>query len=159
MATPVHGELGYDISGPSLLRMDNQSAIAVSKNPHPSFPLTTTTGHRVMATPPPVPTDSTAKAPKLKPSPPSAEALCLKTFRACWYLNKDWLVSFVTSAQCAKPDAPINPFTFTHTPAVSTPSFFFFFFLHSPVAFRELHGRFLSTHRSPTVLYVEQSPT
>jgi hypothetical protein len=27
------GELGYDISGPSLLRMDNQSAIAVSKNP------------------------------------------------------------------------------------------------------------------------------
>jgi hypothetical protein len=27
------GELGYSISGPSLLRMDNQSAIAVSKNP------------------------------------------------------------------------------------------------------------------------------
>jgi hypothetical protein len=27
------GELGYDISGPSMLRMDNQSAIAVSKNP------------------------------------------------------------------------------------------------------------------------------
>jgi hypothetical protein len=27
------GELGYQISGPSLLRMDNQSAIAVSKNP------------------------------------------------------------------------------------------------------------------------------
>ena len=27
------GELGYDISGPSLLRMDNQSAIVVSKNP------------------------------------------------------------------------------------------------------------------------------
>jgi hypothetical protein len=27
------GELGYKISGPSLLRMDNQSAIAVSKNP------------------------------------------------------------------------------------------------------------------------------
>jgi len=27
------GELGYDTSGPSLLRMDNQSAIAVSKNP------------------------------------------------------------------------------------------------------------------------------
>ena len=27
------GELGYDVSGPSLLRMDNQSAIAVSKNP------------------------------------------------------------------------------------------------------------------------------
>ena len=27
------GELGYDVSGPSLLWMDNQSAIAVSKNP------------------------------------------------------------------------------------------------------------------------------
>jgi len=27
------GELGYDTSGPSLLRIDNQSAIAVSKNP------------------------------------------------------------------------------------------------------------------------------
>ena len=27
------GELGYDVSGPSVLRMDNQSAIAVSKNP------------------------------------------------------------------------------------------------------------------------------
>jgi hypothetical protein len=27
------GELGYDVSGPSLLCMDNQSAIAVSKNP------------------------------------------------------------------------------------------------------------------------------
>ena len=27
------GELGYQISGASLLRMDNQSAIAVSKNP------------------------------------------------------------------------------------------------------------------------------
>ena len=26
-------ELGYDVSGPSVLRMDNQSAIAVSKNP------------------------------------------------------------------------------------------------------------------------------
>ena len=27
------GELGYDASGPSLLQMDNQSTIAVSKNP------------------------------------------------------------------------------------------------------------------------------
>jgi hypothetical protein len=27
------GELGYEMSGPSLLRMDNQSAIASSKNP------------------------------------------------------------------------------------------------------------------------------
>src|ERR1700761_6771813 len=30
------GELGYTISGPSLLRMDNQLAIAVSKNPRAS---------------------------------------------------------------------------------------------------------------------------
>ena len=27
------GEIGHEVSGPSLLRMDNQSAIAVSKNP------------------------------------------------------------------------------------------------------------------------------
>ena len=27
------GELGYEMPGPSLLRMDNQSAIAVNKNP------------------------------------------------------------------------------------------------------------------------------
>jgi hypothetical protein len=27
------GELGYDVSGPSLLWMDNQSTIAVNKNP------------------------------------------------------------------------------------------------------------------------------
>ena len=27
------GELGYDISGPSVFRMDNQSTITVSKNP------------------------------------------------------------------------------------------------------------------------------
>jgi len=30
---PIHGELGYTIPDPTLLRMDNQSAIAVSKNP------------------------------------------------------------------------------------------------------------------------------
>ena len=73
-----------------------------------SFSLTTTTGYRVMPSAPPVPSASTAEAPKLKPSPPSAESLCLKTFRACWYLDKDWLVSFVASAQCARPDAPIT---------------------------------------------------
>ena len=61
-----------------------------------------------MASPLPAPTAPTAKAPKLKPSPPSAESLCLKTFRACWYLDKDWLVSFVTSAQRTRPDAPIT---------------------------------------------------
>ena len=61
-----------------------------------------------MANPLPAPNASTAEAPKLKPSPPSVESLCLKTFRACWYLDKDWLVSFIASAQCAKPNAPIT---------------------------------------------------
>ena len=36
------------------------------------------------------------------------EALCLKTFWACWFLNKDWLVSFIVLAQCLKPDVPIT---------------------------------------------------
>ena len=75
---------------------------------HPSFSLTTTTGHRVMASPLPAPTSSPAKAPKPKCSPPTAEELCLKTFHACWYLDKDWLVSFVTSAQRAKANGPIT---------------------------------------------------
>ena len=61
-----------------------------------------------MATSLPAPTASPAKAPKPKRSPPTAEELCLKTFRACWYLDKDWLVSFVASAQHAKADAPIT---------------------------------------------------
>ena len=61
-----------------------------------------------MASPLPVPSASTAKALKLKCSPPTAEELCLKTFRACWFLDKDWLVSFIASAQRAKPDAPIT---------------------------------------------------
>ena len=39
---------------------------------------------------------------------PTVEELCLRTFRACWYLDKDWLVSFVASAQRAKPDSPIT---------------------------------------------------
>ena len=52
--------------------------------------------------PPPAP------APPAKRSPPSAEELCLRTFRACWFLDKDWLVSFIASAQCLKPDAPIT---------------------------------------------------
>ena len=53
-------------------------------------------------TPPPAP------APSAKRSPPSAEELCPKTFRACWFINKDWLVSFIASAQRLKPDAPIT---------------------------------------------------
>ena len=53
-------------------------------------------------TPPPAP------APPAKCSPPSAEELCLKTFRACWFIDKDWLVAFIASAQCLKPDAPIT---------------------------------------------------
>ena len=78
------------------------------RNKNLSFPLTTTTGHRVMSPTLPIPSASTAEAPKQKPSPPFAESLCLKTFWACWYLDKDWLVSFVASAQCAHPDAPIT---------------------------------------------------
>ena len=49
-----------------------------------------------------------AQAPKPARSPPSAEELCLKTFRSCWFINKDWLVSFIASAQRLKPDAPIT---------------------------------------------------
>ena len=52
---------------------------------------------------PPAPAPPAAKC-----SPPSAEELCLKTFRACWFLDKDWLVSFIASAQHLKPDAPIT---------------------------------------------------
>ena len=61
-----------------------------------------------MAQPLSAPTAPTTKAPKPKCSPPTVEELCLKTFRACWYLDKDWLVSFVASAQRAKPNAPIT---------------------------------------------------
>ena len=61
-----------------------------------------------METPLPAPTASAAKAPKPKCSPPSPEELCLRTFCACWYLDKDWLVSFMASAQCVKPDSPIT---------------------------------------------------
>ena len=53
-------------------------------------------------TPPPAP------APPAKRSPPSVEELCLKTFRACWFIDKDWLVSFIALAQRLKPDAPIT---------------------------------------------------
>ena len=54
-------------------------------------------------TPPPAPAPPAAKC-----SPPSAEEICLKTFWACWFLDKDWLVSFITLAQHLKPDAPIT---------------------------------------------------
>ena len=54
-------------------------------------------------TPLPAPAPSATKR-----SPPSAEEICLKTFRACWFLDKDWLVSFIASAQHLKPDAPIT---------------------------------------------------
>ena len=49
-----------------------------------------------------------AQAPKPARSPPSAEELCLKTFRSCWFIDKDWLVSFIASAQRSKPDVPIT---------------------------------------------------
>ena len=57
---------------------------------------------------PPQAAPSAPPAPAAKCSPPSAEDLCLKTFCACWFLNKDWLVSFIVSAQHLKPDAPIT---------------------------------------------------
>ena len=56
---------------------------------------------------PQIPPPATAP-PAAKRSPPSAEELCLKTFCACWFIDKDWLVSFIASAQCLKPDAPIT---------------------------------------------------
>ena len=84
------------------------TTVTCAKCSRPSFTLTTTTGHRVMATPLPTPTAPTAEAPKPKCSPPTVEELCLRTFCACWYLDKDWLVSFVASAQHAKPDSPIT---------------------------------------------------
>ena len=61
-----------------------------------------------MANPLPAPTAPTAEAPKPKRSPPSPEELCLRTFRSCWFLDKDWLISFVASAQRTKPDSPIT---------------------------------------------------
>ena len=70
------------------------------------FPLPPPLGLGLMSmapqTPPPTP------APPAKHSPPSAEELCLKTFCACWFIDKDWLVSFIVSAQRLKPDAPIT---------------------------------------------------
>ena len=55
----------------------------------------------------PTPSLSPAKAPPQR-SPPSAEDLCLRTFRSCWFLDRDWLISFAASAQRVKPDAPIT---------------------------------------------------
>ena len=72
-----------------------------------SFPSTTTIGSRVVAMSPPS-APSAPPAPAAKHSPPSAEALCLKTFGSCWFLDKDWLISFIASAQRLKPDAPIT---------------------------------------------------
>ena len=74
---------------------------------HPSFTSTTISRLRVMAQPLPTPTVPTAKGPP-QHSPPSVEDLCLKTFHSCWFLNRDWLISFVASAQHAKPDLPIT---------------------------------------------------
>ena len=55
----------------------------------------------------PTPSLPPAKAPP-QHSPPSVEDLCLRTFRSCWFLNKDWLISFVASAQHTKPNSPIT---------------------------------------------------
>ena len=60
-----------------------------------------------MAQPLPAPSVPTAQAPP-QCSPPSAEDLCLRTFWSCWFLDRDWLISFIASAQCVKPDSPIS---------------------------------------------------
>ena len=57
---------------------------------------------------PPTPNASTAKAPQPKCSPPTMEELCLKRFHLCWFLDRDWLISFMASAQCIKPDFPVT---------------------------------------------------
>ena len=64
-------------------------------------------GLGLLAMAPQVPPSAPA-VPSAQSSPLSAEALCLKTFQACWFLDKDWLVSFIASAQCLKLDAPIT---------------------------------------------------
>ena len=109
-----------------------------------------------MASPLPAPTASTAKAPKPKRSPPTAEELCLKTFRTCWYLDKDWLVSFIMSAQRAKADAPITWVEFV--------LFFFFFFLNYIYCLKStlrLIDRSSVSYKCSCILYVkwpEQGP-
>ena len=55
-----------------------------------------------------VPPAPSSAADKPKRSPPSAEELCLRTFRSCWQLDKGWLVSFVASAQRKTPTSPIS---------------------------------------------------
>ena len=55
----------------------------------------------------PTPSLPPAKAPPQR-SPPSAEDLCLRTFCSCWFLDRDWLISFIMSAQRVKPNAPIT---------------------------------------------------
>ena len=52
-----------------------------------------------------VPTVPSSQASKPKPSPPSVEEQCLKTFRTCWLIDKGWLVSFVASAVRSARDA------------------------------------------------------
>ena len=55
-----------------------------------------------------IPPAPSSQAPQPKRSPPTAEELCLKTFRSCWHLDKGWLVSFVASAQRKTPTSPIT---------------------------------------------------
>ena len=73
---------------------------------HLSFTSTTTIGSRVMASAPAVPSSVAPQQPTC--SPPSAEELCLKTFRSCWHLDKGWLISFIASAQRKTPSSPIT---------------------------------------------------
>ena len=69
-------------------------------------PPTTTIGQRVMSST--IPTVPSSQAPKPKHSPPTAEELCLRTFRSCWLLDKSWLITFVASAQRATPTSLIT---------------------------------------------------
>ena len=55
-----------------------------------------------------IPPAPSSQAPKPQRSPPTAEELCLKTFRSCWHLDKGWLVSFVALAQRKMPMSPIT---------------------------------------------------
>ena len=70
------------------------------------FPLPPPLGLGFMSTT--VPPISSSAAAKPKCSPPTAEELCLKTFRSCWHLDKSWLISFVASAQRKMPTSPIT---------------------------------------------------
>ena len=55
-----------------------------------------------------IPTVPSSQAPKPQCSPPTVEEQCLKTFRACWLIDKSWLISFVASALRVTPSSAIS---------------------------------------------------